>query len=342
MYLVIDVGGTFIKYALMNEEGEIAEKGKVKTPNKPSDTVDTFVETIAGIYANVKGNLDSKLPGKGVSGSEQSDSGRTEGTLIIEGIAMDLPGQIDVENGIVYGGGALRYMHDIPLERLVSERCDNVRVSLENDAKAAALAEVWKGNAKDVSDACILIFGTGIGGAVIKDRRVHRGKHLLAGEVSFAIDEMTLDDVKKIRPIEGMDIMEAVDEVPYFWSAHASTASMCHELAKKLSLEDDEVTGELVYKWASEGNELAINALEEVYFSIAKQCLNLYVIFDPEVILIGGGISAEPKFLEGIKRYVDKIKTISLVYEKITLDVCKYRNDSNLIGALYNFKQKYE
>ena len=316
MYLVIDVGGTFIKYALMDGEGEIARKGKVKTPSKPSDTVETFVDAIAGIYDDVKGN--------------------------IEGIAIDLPGQIDVENGIVYGGGALRYMHKIPLEKLISERCDNIKVSLENDAKAAALAEVWKGNAKDVNDACVLIFGTGIGGAVIKDKHVHHGKHLLAGEVSFAIDEITIEDVEKIRPIEGMTLMESVDEVPYFWAAHGATAAMCHNLAKKMNLSDDEVTGELVYKWADEGNALAVNALEEMYFSIAKQCLNLYVIFDPEVILIGGGISAEPRFFEGISRYVDKLKMISLIYEKIKLDVCKYRNDSNLLGSLYNFKQKYE
>lgn len=318
MYLVFDVGGTFIKYAWMTGNGEIIEKGKTKTPGKPEHRVDDFVEALGGIYDIYKDKGD------------------------IEGIAIDLPGQIDVDNGIVYGGGALRYMHKVPLQKLMEERCDGHKVSLENDAKAAALAEVWKGNAKDVQDSCVLIFGTGIGGAVIKDRHVHRGKHLLAGEVSFAIDEMTFSDVEKIVPIEGMDITQAMDEVPYFWAAHGATAAMCHKLAKKKGLTDDEVSGELVYKWADEGDEDSIDALERMYYSIAKNCLNLYVVFDPEVILIGGGISAEPRFVEGIKRYVDRIKNITLVYDEIKIDTCKFLNDSNLLGALYNFKQKYE
>lgn len=318
MYLVFDVGGTSIKYAWMTSDGEIIEKGKAKTPNKPEHKVADFVETIGGIY----------------------DSYKLKGD--ISGIAIDLPGQIDVDNGIVYGGGALRYMHKVPLQELIEKRCDGIRVSLENDAKAAALAEVWKGNASDVQDACVLIFGTGIGGAVIKDRHVHRGKHLLAGEVSFAIDEMTFEDVEKIRPIEGMDIMEAMDEVPYFWAAHGATVAMCHKLAIKKGLTDDEVSGELVYKWADEGDEASIDALERMYYSIAKNCLNLYVTFDPEVILIGGGISAEPRFVEGIKRYVDRMKRITLVYDEVKIDTCKFRNDSNLLGALYNFKLKYE
>ncbi|MDD6137036.1 MAG: ROK family protein, partial [Lachnospiraceae bacterium] len=68
----------------------------------------------------------------------------------------------------------------------------------------------------------------------------------------------------------------------------------------------------------------------------------LYAILDPDVILIGGGISAEPAFFEGIMRYVNEIKQTDPILNEIRLDVCKYRNDSNLFGALYNFKQKYK
>ncbi|MBE5924425.1 MAG: ROK family protein [Lachnospiraceae bacterium] len=319
MYLVFDVGGTFIKYALMDGDGEIVEKNKVKTPpNKPGTNSGDFVETLGRIFDECvkKEKLD--------------------------GIAIALPGQIDVDNGIVYGGGALPYLHEARLQELLEKRCDGTPVALQNDAKAAALAEVWKGNASDVDDACIMIFGTGIGGAIIKDRKVHIGKHLLAGELSFAIMGLGFEDVDKIRPVEGLGVLESYDKVPYISSAHGSTAMLCHKYAVRKGLLDDDVTGELIYKNASEGDEVAQGVLNEMYFAIAKQCLNLYVIYDPEVILIGGGISAEPKFIEGIREYVDKIKKISRVYESIKLDVCKFRNDSNLLGALYNFKQKYE
>lgn len=340
MYLVIDVGGTFIKHALMSSNGDILEKGKNKTPNKPDDTVEIFVEVIGGIYDIYK----EKIKQGTLNVKKNADAGEMviDESLDIEGIAMDLPGQIDVDKGIVYGGGALRYLHNTHLQSLISERCDGHRVALENDGKAAALAEVWKGNAKDTDDSCVLIFGTGVGGAVIKDRKVHRGKHLLAGEVSFAISEMKREDIDRIRPIEELSVSDAMENVPFFWSAHASTMGMCHKLAKKKGLDEEAVNGELAYEWAAQGDGDAIEALEDMYFSIAKQCCNLYVIYDPEIILIGGGISAQPQFFQGICRYVDELKRISIIYKDIRIDLCKYLSDSNLLGALYNFMQKYD
>lgn len=318
MYLVFDVGATFVKYAWMTGEGSIEEKGKLLTRNKAGDGIDDFIESLAEIY----------------------DQYKKRGA--VEGIAMGLPGQIDVERGIVYGGGGIRYMHNVPLQELLSKRCDNVRVSMENDGKCAALAEVWLGNAKDVKDACVLVFGTGIGGGIIKDRKVHRGKRMLAGELSFTIENMTREDISRIRCGEEMSMLDTIEQMPFMWSAHAATGSVCYWVAKKKGLPVEEVTGERLYQWAAAGDEEAADALEEMYFSIAKQCCNLYVTFDPEVILIGGGISAEPAFVEGIKRYVEKLKNISIIYKEIKIDVCKYRNDSNLLGALYHFKQLYQ
>lgn len=317
MYLVFDVGATYVKYAWMTAEGEIEEKGKIPTKNKPEDGVQDFVESLAGIYDRYK------------------EKG------IVEGIAMGLPGQIDVDNGIVYGGGGIRYMHNVELQRLMSQRCDNVRVSLENDGKCAALAEVWLGNAKDVNDACVLVFGTGIGGAIIKDRKIHRGKRMLAGEVSFIIDEMTREDLTRLGNIEELSMYEAIEKVPFYWAAHGATGAVCYWLSRKKQLPLEEVTGEKIYQWIREGDREAAEIMEDMYFSIAKQCCNFFVSFDPEVILIGGGISAEPAFVEGIKRYVEQLKKLSIIYDEIKIDVCKYRNDSNLLGALYNFKQKY-
>ncbi|MDE6761618.1 MAG: ROK family protein [Lachnospiraceae bacterium] len=317
MYLVFDVGATYVKYAWMTLEGSIKEKGKIPTRNKKNEGINDFLLSLTEIYEKYKGKD------------------------VIEGIAVGLPGQVDVENGIVYGGGGIRYMHNVPLRNLLSERCDNVKVSIENDGKCAALAEVWMGNAKDVETACVLVFGTGIGGGIIKDGKIHRGKRMLAGELSFIVENMTREDLARIQCSEDMSMYDAIEQMPFMWSAHAATGSVCYWLAKKKGLEAGDVTGEEIYRWARSGDKDSEEALEDMYFSIAKQCCNLYVAFDPEVILIGGGISAEPAFIEGIQRYVNKLKGLSIIYKEISIDVCKYRNDSNLLGALYNFKQIY-
>ena len=68
---------------------------------------------------------------------------------------------------------------------------------------------------------------------------------------------------------------------------------------------------------------------------------NIFAIVDPDIILLGGGISAQPAFVEGVKRYVEKLKSISMITNFIKVDVCKFGNDSNLLGALYSFRQMY-
>ena len=81
--------------------------------------------------------------------------------------------------------------------------------------------------------------------------------------------------------------------------------------------------------------------LEDMYFNIAWHCCNLYITLAPEIILIGGGITAQPKFLEGIVKYVTKLRRLSYIYDRMKIDLCKFGNDSNLLGALFNFLQKY-
>lgn len=318
MYLVFDVGGTFIKYAGMTSDGQITEKGKTPTPCQAGDSIDDFINVLTEVYK------------------------RFAGIENVEGIAMGLPGQIDVERGIVYGGGALKYLDEVALGQLLSERCDGVPVSLENDAKCAALAEVWMGNAKDAKNACVIVFGTGVGGGIIIDGKVHHGSRMLAGEISYFLDNMTIEDLDKIKPIEPLPIYEAYETNPFIISSVVSTNALTYHVSKLKKIKPEEVKGEMIYQWVREGDKEVEEILEDFYFKIAKMCCSLYVTIDPDVILLGGGISAEPAFIEGIRKYVDKIKRITKVFNGIKLDVCKYQNDSNLYGALYNFKQKYE
>lgn len=318
MYLVFDVGGTFIKYARMTSDGQITEKGKTPTPCQAGDSIDDFINVVTDVYK------------------------RFAGIENVEGIAMGLPGQIDVERGIVYGGGALKYLDEVALGQQLSEHCDGVPVSLENDAKCAALAEVWMGNAKDAKNACVIVFGTGVGGGIIIDGKVHHGSRMLAGEISYFLDNMTIEDLDKIKPIEPLPIYEAYETNPFVISSVVSTNALTYHVSKLKKMKPEEVKGEMIYQWVREGDKEVEEILEDFYFKIAKMCCSLYVTIDPDVILLGGGISAEPAFIEGIRKYVDKIKRITKVFNGIKLDVCKYQNDSNLYGALYNFKQKYE
>lgn len=295
MYLVFDIGGTFVKYAKINKEGEILYKNKIPTNNK--DGLDVFVETLVAVYNECK-----------------------EG---IEGIAVSTPGAVDVENGIIYNGGNLPFLHESHFRDLLSEKCDHLPVAVENDGKCAGLAEAWIGAAKDVQDAIVLAFGTGIAGAIIKDKKIHRGNRLIAGEVSFLINEM---DRKKD---------------PIIWAHQNSALNLGLLAAKAKGLEEQSIDGEKFFALANQNDPDCLEILADFCYAIAVQTYNLTLIFDPDIICIGGGISEQPLLLEEINHQIDVIweKVPHIAKPKITK--CAFNNDSNLLGALYNFMQVY-
>lgn len=292
MYLVFDVGATFIKYALMNDKGAILEKNKVPTPKNKEE----FFQVIERVYYQYQAQN-------------------------IIGCAMSLPGVIDVENGIVYQGGGCPYLHEVNVVTEL-EAITHVPCAIENDGKCAGLAEVWLGNAKDVQDAIVIVVGSGVGGAIIHNRQVLHGKHLIAGEISnLIIHGDRTSDHKKLF-------------------AYSATYVLRMKVAKAKGLAMDEVTGELIYEWASQNDEIAINALEDMYYDMAVQAYNFQYTYDPEVILFGGGISENPLFMQGVQKYVDELAKMPHQFVKPEIKPCLFNNDSNLIGALYHLKNR--
>lgn len=132
--MVFDVGGTEIKYSVMDEGLNRTDAGSVPTPQ---DTQKHFLDTLYALY----------LPH------------RDE----VSGIAMALPGFVDTHTGFVSNGGALLYNTGTQVGQLVRERC-GCPVTLENDGKAAALAELQAGALQGCCNAAVFIIGTGVGG----------------------------------------------------------------------------------------------------------------------------------------------------------------------------------
>lgn len=294
MYLVFDIGGTFVKFAKINLEGQIIYKSKIPT-NK--EGLEPFLDTLVAVYQENK-----------------------EG---IKGIAVSTPGAVDVSNGIIYNGGNLPFLHQSHFRDLLSNRCDHLPVAIENDGKCAGLAEAWIGAAKDVKDAVVLAFGTGIAGAVVKDKKIHRGNRLIAGEVSFLINEMDRN------------------KEPIIWAHQNSALGLGQAIEKVRGLEEGSVSGEKFFEMVNAGDLDCIEILKDFCYRIAVQAFNLTLIFDPDVICIGGGISEQPVLIEEIKRQIEVIWEKVPHIGKPNITKCAFNNDSNLLGALYNFMQVY-
>lgn len=154
-YLAFDIGGTNLKYALINKEGQIIEKGS--TPSK-TENLDVFMESMYKIADKYEGKF--------------------------EGIAVCAPGKIDTQKKIIHFGGALPFLDGLNLQETLGKKY-GVPVGAENDGKAAALCEQWLGELHEVKTGAVMTLGTGVGGGILVDNRVLHGATFQAGELSW-------------------------------------------------------------------------------------------------------------------------------------------------------------
>src|SRR5699024_10125386 len=154
-YTAFDIGGTNVKYGLVEVENgyaEIKEHHSIPAP----------------------GSLDSLLNRICTFAAEHHDAA---------GVAISSPGAVSDE-GIVYGASALDYLHGPNMKQLIATRT-GLPVYIENDANCAASAEMCAGAAQHHRDFLMMVIGTGIGGAIVKDKKLHKGAHLHGGEFGY-------------------------------------------------------------------------------------------------------------------------------------------------------------
>jgi len=286
-YLAIDIGGTFVKYGMISDDAKIQFVKKIKTPTNLEDLLAFFTKL----------STDNKD---------------------IAGIAISSPGAVS-DDGVIYGSSAIPYLHGPNLKKLISERT-GYSVHLDNDANCAGNAEMWKGAGKDKKDVLVMVIGTGIGGAVFKNRELHRGANLHGGEFGYMLLTNNVTDSNDI------------------WSRVASTKALVKKVACLKRVNCESLTGEAVFQMAEAGDTEVQNVVNEFYHLLAVGIYNLQYIYDPEVILIGGGISAREDIVSKIDEQIDSIlQKIDLAKIKPTIKKCTFAQNANLLGAVYGF-----
>lgn len=158
-YLAFDIGGTKIKFGLLNENGEILEKDNFDTDTTSEEN---FLKGIINVIETYK----------------QKEQ--------IEGIAISMPGFIDADKGIPTVCYAINCMEGKSITDII-EKKTGIKASVENDGKCVALAEKFNGNAKECTDFICITIGTGIGGGIFVNNKLVRGNRFQAGEFGFMI-----------------------------------------------------------------------------------------------------------------------------------------------------------
>lgn len=296
-YMVFDVGGSMIKFAIMNGNGEFLEKGELPVSDTDfSRFQETIIETV----------LENKVKHQ------------------VTGIAFSCPGGVESETGIIGGSSALPCIHG-PNFKTIFSQATGLPVELENDANCAALGEVWKGAAKENENVLFTIIGTGIGGAIIKNRRIHKGANLHGGEIGYMVLQVVEENGK-----------------PGFqtWSQLASTGALVKNVAKRKGIEPKELNGKLIFQSAEEGDEICIEEIDAFYLRLAQGIYNIQYVYDPEKIIIGGAISNREDLIDQIYKKIDiLLKSVKAAKVRPIIEPCQFKNDANLLGALYHYLQ---
>lgn len=295
-FMVFDIGGSSAKWSIINEEGMIIKSDKIKIPH----TADEFFNNLSTVTNNLKSEYDLK------------------------GIAISAPGAVDSDTGMIGGVSAIPYIHG-PNFKEILKNSTGLNVEIENDANCAALGECWLGAGKDNKDLAFIVCGTGIGGAIVKDKKVHTGIHKHGGEFGYIVIKSQLEGELKFTS----------------WSKCGSTIALANKVARAKGLEEGSIDGVGVFELCKQGDEIAIKEVNEYYYIMAIGIYNIQYIYDPEVIVLGGAISEREDYIDEINKRLDVMLNSELEGTvRPIIKKCEYGNDANKLGALYNYLQR--
>lgn len=241
---------------------------------------------------------------------------------LVRGVGISCPGRVDVTNGVVYNGGALPFLHGFSFRDFFNDNFD-LECAVINDGKAAALSEVWLGNLKGIANGAAIVLGTGVGGGIIVNGELAQGSHFQAGELSFLLRSPGAANLENIIGFTG------------------SAVTFVKAAAQQLKLQD-ESDGIAVFEAINSKQNLEVTRLFEQYCrEIAFIILNLQAILDIEKVVIGGGVSTQETLIKEINnQYIwirESSELFSTSFDPVTIAPCSFRNNSNLLGAIYQF-----
>lgn len=231
----------------------------------------------------------------------------------VKGIAISAPGAVSTKDGVIYGCSAIDYIHNFKIRDELSNLV-NLPVSIQNDANCSGLAELWQGHGVDCKDFFSIAVGSGIGGAYISDGRLREGKDCFGGEFGYMILDL----------VNNKSFSELASPVVYAQKYSADTGI--------------KVNGKELFDLV-DTDKLAKSLVDEFYNNLAIGIFNLVVSFNPEKVLIGGAISQRSDLASTLQERVNNlIKRSGAAGLEVEIQSCKFRNESNLLGAVYQFK----
>ena len=308
LYIGIDVGGTTAKAGVVDEEGKILSKSVCKTGKERA------FEDIAADMAELCRRVVRE------SGHEMAD---------IAAVGVGIPGEQDPRSGLVAFCNNLGWVN-VPLMQRLREAL-GLSVYVDNDANVAALAESAFGASRDVKSSILVTLGTGVGGGIVENRRVRTGAHGVGGEIGHMV--VVMDGEKCNCGHRGC------------WEKYASATAIIRmgralmeekpdcALARQLGGDAAQLNAKAVLDLAKAGDADCMGIFETYVKYLCVGLANLINIYDPDMIVLGGGVAYAGDFLLDAVRAAlgDYVYCPALSWARVEL--ARMGNDAGIIGA---------
>jgi len=304
--LGVDIGGTKVAAGLVDAQGQIVKRARV-----PMSATGDAESGLAAVIAGIR----ELMPSSAVS---------------IRGIGICSPGPLDPRTGVVINPPNLPCWRNFPLAERVRSAY-NVAVKVDNDANAAGLAEVLWGAARGYKNVFYATVGTGIGSGIILNGRILHGRTGAAGEAGH----MGIDVHGPKCPCGKKGCIEVLASGPAI-GRRARHKLASHPDSLLLQMADGDiqaVNGEVVSRAAQQGDAVAKEVIDETLELIAYWLGNVIDFQEPDVIVMGGGVSTMlAPYLESIrKRWIGSI--VNPWPEQVPLLLARYGEEAGIAGA---------
>lgn len=299
----IDVGGTTVKCGLFTTEGVVLDKWEIRT-NKENGG--------ASILGDIAASINAKLAEKKIDKS------------VVKGVGIGVPGPVKGDGTVLtcvnLGWGKFNVNEE--MSKLVG-----LPVAAGNDANVAALGEMWKGGGQGYQDVVMITLGTGVGGGIILDGKIWAGSNGAGGELGHMIVN---PDETDICGCGGHGHLEQ----------YASATGIVRMAKKELAANDaattlrkyENLSAKNVFDEAKAGDAVAAVLVDKLCAILAGALTHVAATVDPQVFVIGGGVSKAGEILtEGLKKHYNQ-NLLSALYNK-EFRLATLGNDAGIYGS---------
>ena len=305
LVIAADLGGTNLRAATVDPQGRIHERVKQHTPK--AEKASEIVRAI-------------------VAAARECESGSLDSGSQIRALSVVVPGTVQVENGVVMKAPNVPSLDGFRLAAALQSELQWPAL-LENDANAAAVGEMWKGAGQGRGSIICVTLGTGVGGGIILDGKLWRGVDGSAGEVGHV----------GVEPFGGVACTCGSRGCLEVYASATAIVRMTREARPRYPNSplhtSEELTAKSVYERGLEGDELALEVFRRMGIYLGVGLANLINIFNPEMIVIGGGVAdGWDLFIAHVREQITE-RAFPIPARRAEIVRAKCGDDAGLLGA---------